>query len=121
MAEEVESAHGGDDDASLPMNQKVGIVMGALGEEGSGEVMKHLGDFEIEEITGSIAALKNISVDVIDQVLEEFESPLMAGEWISQGGIDFARAALARALGPRRAQPRSRSRQGASLPPPCLA
>ncbi len=104
MAEEVESAHGGDDEPSLPMSQKVGIVMVALGEEVSGEVMKHLGDFEIEEITGSIAALKNISVDVIDQVLEEFESTLMAGEWISQGGIDFARAALERALGPRRAQ-----------------
>jgi flagellar motor switch protein FliG len=28
----------------------------------------------------------------------------MAGEWISQGGIDFARSALERAVGPRKAQ-----------------
>jgi flagellar motor switch protein FliG len=28
----------------------------------------------------------------------------MAGEWIAQGGMDFARAALERAVGPRRAQ-----------------
>ena len=66
--------------------------------------MKHLSDYEIEEITQSIAALKNISTDIIDKVLEEFEQHLTAGEWIAQGGIDFARAALERAVGPRRAQ-----------------
>ena len=46
--------------------------MVALGEEVSGEVMKHLSDYEIEEITQAIAALKNISVDIMDRILEEF-------------------------------------------------
>ena len=78
--------------------------MVALGEETSGEVMKHLSDYEVEEITQAIAGLKNISVEVMDQILEEFEQLLMAGEWISQGGVDFARAALERAVGPRKAQ-----------------
>ncbi|MDP7491159.1 MAG: hypothetical protein QGG10_11690, partial [Arenicellales bacterium] len=75
-----------------------------LGEEVSGEVMKHLSDYEIEEITQAIASLKNISTDLIDRVLDEFEQHLMAGEWIAQGGMDFARSALERAVGPRRAQ-----------------
>ena len=93
-----------DEDISLPLPQQVAIVMVALGEEVSGEVMKHLSDFEIEEITHAIAGLKNISVDVMDRILEEFEQHLMTNEWISQGGVDFARQALERAVGPRRAQ-----------------
>ncbi len=103
MAEEADQAVE-DEEPDLPTLQKVGIVMVALGEEVSGEVMKHLGDYEIEEITQAIAALKNISTELIDTVLEEFEQHLMAGGWIAQGGIDFARAALERAVGPRRAQ-----------------
>ena len=93
-----------EEDQELPLMQKVAIVMVALGEEVSGEVMKHLQDHEIEEITQSIASLKNIPVETMDRILEEFETHLMAGEWISQGGTDFARAALERAVGPRKAQ-----------------
>ena len=99
---EFEDAQG--EEVSLPPLQKVAIVMVALGEDASGEVMKHLTDFEIEEITEAIAGLKNISVEVMDGILEEFEQLLVAGEWISQGGIDFARQALERAVGPRKAQ-----------------
>ena len=99
---EFEDAQG--EEVSLPPLQKVAIVMVALGEDASGEVMKHLSDREIEEITQAIAGLKNISVEVMDGILEEFEQLLVAGEWISQGGVDFARQALERAVGPRKAQ-----------------
>jgi flagellar motor switch protein FliG len=88
----------------LTQQEAVAVVMVALGEEVSGEVMKHLSDYEIEEITQAIAGLKNVSVEVMDRIIEEFEALLMAGEWISQGGVDFARAALERAVGPRKAQ-----------------
>ena len=95
---------GTEEDLELPLPQKVAIVMIALGEETSGEVMKHLSDYEVEEITQAIASLKAIPTNIIDRVLEEFEQHLMAGEWVSQGGVDFARAALERAVGPRKAQ-----------------
>ena len=84
--------------------QRIAIIMIALGEEVSGEVMKHLGEFEIEEITQAIAGLKALPSDIVDQALEDFEQHLIAGEWVSQGGADFARAALERAVGPRKAQ-----------------
>ena len=93
-----DGAGGEDDEESLPLQQKVAIVMVALGEEVSGEVMKHLSDYEIEEITQAIAGLKNVSVDIMDRILEEFETHLMAGEWVGQGGVDFARQALERAV-----------------------
>ena len=93
-----------EEEREIPIRQKVGIVMVALGQEAAGEVMKHLTDYEVEELTQAIAALKTIPTSIIDQVLGDFEQHLLAGEWISQGGVDFARAALERAIGPRKAQ-----------------
>ena len=37
-------------------------------------------------------------------MLEDFEQHLLAGEWLAQGGNDFAREVLERAVGPRKAQ-----------------
>ena len=104
MAEENRLAGEGEEEAELPLMQKVAILFVALGEDVSGEVMKHLSDFEIEEITQAIAGLQNIATDSMDSVLEEFEQSLLAGEWVSTGGVDFARQALERAVGPRKAQ-----------------
>ena len=93
-----------EEEFELPLMQKVAILFVALGEESSCEVTKYLSDFEIEEITQAIASLGTISPATMTQVLEEFENSLIAGEWVSTGGVDFARSALERALGPRKAQ-----------------
>jgi flagellar motility protein MotE (MotC chaperone) len=92
------------EEEGLSTLHKVAILMVAPGEESSGQVMKFLSDFEIEEITQAIAALKNVTPAVMDQVLEEFEQHLLAGAWMAQGGVDFAREILERAVGPRKAQ-----------------
>ena len=81
--------------------EKAAILMIALGEEAAGEIMKYMVDFEIEEITQIITELSNLPTAIQDRVLEEFEQHLIAGEWVSQGGIDFARQALERAVGSR--------------------
>ena len=107
MAEydEAEGEEGGpEEESDMPTMQKVAILFVSLGEDVSGEVMKHLTDYEIEEITQAIAGLKNVGTDIMDRVLEEFEQHVLAGEWVSQGGVDFARTALERAVGPRKAQ-----------------
>ncbi len=92
------------DEAELPIGQKLAILFVALGQETCGEVMKFLSDYEIEEITQVVANLKTVTVEMQDKVLEEFEQHLLAGEWVRQGGMDFARGALERAVGPRKAQ-----------------
>ena len=92
------------EEEGLPTLHKVAILMVALGQDASGQVMKFLSDYEIEEITQAIAALKNVTPKIMDQVLEEFEQHLMAGQWITQGGVDFARDVLERAVGPLKAQ-----------------
>ena len=92
------------DEDELNARQKAAILMVALGEEAAGEIMKYLADFEIEDMTHVITELKSLPNDIQDRVLDEFEQHLLAGEWVNQGGVDFARAALERAVGPRRAQ-----------------
>jgi len=107
MAQYEDRANQSDDEeeeAGLPTMQKVAILFVALGQESAGEVMKFLSDYEIEEMTQAVASLKNVTVEMQDKVLEEFEQHLVAGEWVSQGGMDFARGALERAVGPRKAQ-----------------
>ena len=92
------------EEEELSPQEKVAILMVALGEESAGEVMKYLADYEIEDLTQTITQLKHLPVELQDNVLEEFEQHLLAGAWLSQGGVDFARSALERAVGPRRAQ-----------------
>ena len=93
-----------EEEDELSPGEKVSILMISLGEESTADVMRYLADFEIETIAQTITELGNVPNAVQDQVLEEFEQNLLAGEYIAQGGADFARNALERAVGPRRAQ-----------------
>jgi flagellar motor switch protein FliG len=76
----------------------------ALGQDTTAEVMKYLTEFEVETIAQSISELDVVTTEQEDEVLEEFEQLLVAGKYVSQGGLDFARGALEKALGPRKAQ-----------------
>jgi flagellar motor switch protein FliG len=93
-----------EDEGELSPKEKVAVMMVALGQESAADIMKYLTDYEIEEITHTIAELKHLPIDVQDEVMAEFEQHLLAGEYMSQGGVDFARGALERAVGPRKAQ-----------------
>ena len=88
----------------LVAKEKVAVLMIALGQETTAEVMKYMSDFEIEQIAQSISELEVVTTEQEDEVLGEFEQMLIAGQYISQGGIDFARGALEKAVGPRKAQ-----------------
>ena len=97
MAEEEE-------DHEVPARQKIAVLMISLGQETTAEVMKYLTDMEIEMIAQSISEMEVVTTEQEDEVLEEFEAMLLAGKYVSQGGMDFARGALEKALGPRKAQ-----------------
>ena len=88
----------------MPAKQKVAILLIALGQDTTAEVMKYLTDIEVEQVAQAIAELDIVTTEAEDDVLEEFEQLLLAGKYVSQGGIDFARGALEKAMGPRKAQ-----------------
>ena len=83
--------------------QKAAILMIALGAERSAEVVKHLGDGEIEQLTLEMANVRKVSPEQRDYVVEEFHQMCIASDYISQGGIEYAREVLEKALGESRA------------------
>jgi len=87
----------------LTGRQKASIFLVTLGSEISAEIFKHLREDEIEQLTFEIARLETVDPSERDKVLMEFQELMMAQDFISSGGIDYARDLLERALGSQKA------------------
>ncbi|TGB00279.1 flagellar motor switch protein FliG [Sporolactobacillus shoreae] len=83
--------------------QKAAILMIALGTDVSANVFKHLTEQEIEDLTLEISNARKVDSDMKKQVIEEFFQTAMAQEYISQGGIGYAKQILEKALGAQQA------------------
>ncbi|MDA3900596.1 MAG: flagellar motor switch protein FliG [Spirochaetes bacterium] len=83
----------------LTGRQKAAIFLVTLGSEVSSEIFKHLREDEIEQLTFEIARIDKVEPAEKDQVLMEFQELMMAQEFITNGGIEYAREVLERALG----------------------
>ncbi|MCB1190497.1 MAG: flagellar motor switch protein FliG [Leptospiraceae bacterium] len=88
---------------NLTGRQKAAIFLIAVGSDVSTEIFKHLREDEIEQITFEIARLDKITPEDKEKVLVEFNELMMAQGFITNGGIDFARALLEKALGNQKA------------------
>lgn len=88
---------------SLDGPKKAAIFALALGTEATAEIFKLLSDEEMELITHHIATLKNIPSDVIRQVLDEFHTMVKAQEYITTGGLDYAKELLKASVGDNKA------------------
>ncbi|NLY52513.1 MAG: flagellar motor switch protein FliG [Firmicutes bacterium] len=89
--------------SELTGKQKAAILMITLGPDISAKVFRHLREDEIEDLTLEIAALPKVEPEFKDMVLSEFYDLCLASEYISQGGIEYAKEILEKALGPERA------------------
>ena len=74
--------------------QKAAIFLVTIGSEISAEIFKYLREDEIETLTFEIARLETIDSEQKDTILQEFQELMMANQFISTGGIDFARELL---------------------------
>lgn len=79
--------------------EKVAVLLIALGPEKSAEIFKHLNEEEMEEITLQIANMRMVSPKEKREVIEEFYQISIAQEYISEGGVNYAKDVLERALG----------------------
>ena len=69
----------------------------------SAEVLKHLPEDEIERLSYEVFSLGSLTPDAREQIITEAQETVMAREYISAGGVDYAREMLERALGPSKA------------------
>src|ERR1019366_9525681 len=78
---------------SLPTLRKAAILLVALGEASSAQLLQQLNEDEVQKMTA-------ISAEQAEAVLEEFHHIADAGDYVARGGIEFARKLLMRAFEP---------------------
>ncbi len=93
----------GDKREGLTGKQKAATLLIALGQEVAADVFKHLKDEEIEQLTLEIARLHKVDSTTKDIVYDEFNQLMLAQQYISQGGLNYAKELLQKALGEDRA------------------
>lgn len=84
--------------------RKAAILLVALGSTAASAVLRCLNDSEVEKISVEIAGIRNMKSEVVEAILMEFKDLGLAQDYVSQGGLGYARDALSSALGPRRAE-----------------
>jgi len=83
----------------LTGRQKAAILLITLGPEVSAQVFKHLRDEEIEQLTLEIANVRKVDPTEKDAIMAEFHQIAVAQEFLTQGGINYAKEILEKALG----------------------
>ena len=87
------------DQKELTGKQKAAILLISLGPDVSASVYKHLSEEEIEKLTLEISGVKKVDSLAKEEILEEFHSIALAQDYITQGGIGYAKTVLEKALG----------------------
>jgi len=83
----------------MGMAEKISILLLQLGEEVTATIFSNLNVDAITEISKFIAAAKSIDKSVATAVLEEFHAIFQSSQYITSGGMEYARELLYRTLG----------------------
>lgn len=83
----------------MTAHEKAAILFIAIGGEYAAKLFEHMDDEEIESITLEIANNKQVSAEQKAEVLGEFYQMIMASDYISTGGLEYAQGVLEKALG----------------------
>lgn len=84
--------------------RKAAILLVILGEEAASQIYRHLPPGEVERITREIADLRAVDAETALTVLEDFQRLVMAGDYLAQGGTEYANRLLIKAFGEQGAQ-----------------
>ena len=88
----------------LKGREKAAVLLVSLGPEVASKIYKNLDESTIEMLTMEIAGLRKIQSSQREEVLREAQELLLAKEYMTQGGVDYAKKLLEASLGPERAQ-----------------
>lgn len=79
--------------------QRAAMLMVSLGAEASAKVFQHFREEDVETLTLEIANLRKVTEQQRDEVVYEFYQLVQAREFLSQGGINYAKGVLEKAFG----------------------
>ncbi len=83
----------------LSMSEKIAILLIQVGEDTTGEILRHLDIDSITEISKQIVQLNGTDKQIGATVLEEFFAIFQSNQYINTGGLEYARELLTRTLG----------------------
>ncbi|MGL2738351.1 flagellar motor switch protein FliG [Helicobacter pylori] len=83
----------------LSMSEKIAILLIQVGEDATGEILRHLDIDSITEISKQIVQLNGTDKQIGAAVLEEFFAIFQSNQYINTGGLEYARELLTRTLG----------------------
>lgn len=93
-------ASGGLEVHSMTATQKVAALLIVLGPATASEVLKNITDDDLlEQITLDIASLNKVPTELLNSILEEFKAIFQASNYLSAGGMDYAKELLEKAYG----------------------
>ena len=78
----------------LKGREKAAILLVALGGSAVAGVYKFMDDSTIELLTLEIANMRRVNQETKLDVLKEAQETIMAREFMTQGGVDYARKLL---------------------------
>jgi len=84
--------------------QKTAILFITLGPDAAAPIIKKLPEREIQKITYEIANMNTVKNDLKQEILSEFMDMNKAKDYLIEGGLDYARDLLSKALGNQRAK-----------------
>lgn len=84
--------------------QKAAILFITLGPDASAAIIKKLPEQEIQKITYEIANISQVKSDQKEEILGEFIEMNKAKDFILEGGLEYAKNLLGKALGVQRAK-----------------
>lgn len=84
--------------------QKAAILFITLGPDAASGIIKQLPDPDIQKITYEIANISSVKQEQRTEILQEFIEMNKAKDYILEGGFEYARNLLGKALGTQRAK-----------------
>lgn len=79
--------------------EKAAILLISLGPDLSAQVMRHLKEEDIDVLTLEIAGTRRVETEAGEVVMREFTDMFLAQQYINEGGIEYAKVLLEKALG----------------------
>jgi len=85
---------------NMTPTQKVAALLIVLGPTTASEVLKNITDDDLlEQITFDIASLNKVPTELLNLILEEFKAIFQASNYLSSGGMNYAKELLEKAYG----------------------
>ena len=89
---------------AIPPLRKAAMLLIVLGEQSSADLLPQLSEEEIQKVSKEVAKITALTSEDAERVLNEFHHISTAGDYVTRGGIEYARKLLMRAFSPDQAK-----------------